>query len=97
MINIQVRTIGSIRRILGAAELDITLEEGATIETLFRCLIRQYGDAFAYLVTDSEGRIATPHTRVLINGRDLFLLNNMDTVLSEGDIVSLISVIAGGL
>ena len=97
MIKIHVRTVGPIRRILDAREFDVTLAAGATVESLFRHLIQQYGHAFASLVTDSEGCIIAQHIRVLVNGRDLFVLNDINTTLHDGDVVSMVSVIAGGV
>ena len=94
---IHVRTVGPIRRILGAKEFDVALEAEATVESLLRQLIQQHGQALASLVTDNEGRIAAQHIRVLVNGQDLFVLNDMNTTLHDGDVVSMVSVVAGGV
>ncbi len=91
MISARVRAIGPIYRILGVKELDVALEAEATIESLLRHLVEQYGDTLAQWVTDGG------HSRILVNGRDLFVLNDLDTVLADGDVVSVMSAIAGGV
>lgn len=97
MINVHVRAIGPIYRSLGGKEFDIALEAGATIESLLRHLVEKYGDALAHRVMDGEGHITVRHTRILVNGKDLFALNDIDTVLADGDVVSMMSAIAGGV
>lgn len=97
MINVRVRAIGPIYHILGVKEFDVALEAGATIESLLRHLVDKYGDALAHWAMDSEGHIIARHTRILINGKDLFVLNDIDTVLADGDVVSMMSAIAGGV
>lgn len=97
MISVRVRAIGPIYRILGVKEFDVALEAGATIENLLHHLVEQYGDALAQLVMDGEGHIMARHTRILVNGRDLFVLNDADTVLADGDVISMMSPIAGGV
>lgn len=97
MISVRVRAIGPIRRILGARELDISLEAGMTAESLLRHLNQRYGDVLAPWVTDGEGRITGQYVRILVNGRDLFVLDGLGTILRDGDVVSIIPMITGGV
>ena len=97
MIDVRVRAVGPIRRIVGARELNVVLQEGAAIRSLLAQWVEQYGDAFAAWVTDRKGQLTGRYVRFLVNGRDASILDGLDTVLSDGDCVSMIAAVAGGV
>jgi len=96
LIKIQVRAVGLLVRVLCAKEFDVSLPAGATAETLLRALLARYGEELAKWTTNSEGQIENQHVRILVNGKELFMLRGVDSVLAEGDVVSMIPVVGGG-
>ena len=92
----QVRAVGLLVCVLHAKEFDVSLQEGATIEALLRDLLARYGEELAIWVANSEAQFATQHVRILVNGKEMFMLRGIDTVLTDGDVVSMLPVVGGG-
>ena len=92
-----MRPVGPIRRIVGAREVAVALQDSATVRTLLAQWVERYGDEFAVWVTDREGQLTGGYVRLLVNGRDASILDGLDTVLSDGDRVSMIAAVAGGV
>ena len=92
-----MRPVGPVRRIVGAREVAVALQDGATVRTLLAQWVERYGDDFAAWVTDREGQLTGRYVRLLVNGRDTSILDGLDTVLSDGDRVSMIAAVAGGV
>lgn len=93
---VKVRSIALIRSLLGAGELEVTLPEGATIEDLIGELTEISGPAIVpYLAPPKEESAHAP-LRIMVNGRDITVLDGRRTVLAEGDDVLVFIPIAGG-
>ncbi|MCX8031859.1 MAG: MoaD/ThiS family protein [Thermoleophilia bacterium] len=100
---IVVRTIGPLRQVLGGAQMEVVLNEGATIKTLLTRLAQLHGADFArYLAWLGEGdnraganRAYAP-LRVLLRGRDVLPSQYEQTELSDGDEVLVFTPVAGG-
>lgn len=94
-IKIRVRSILSIRDILGKGEVEVSLSEGGTLRDLLDLMIEKCGAKLASQILDAEGRVLR-HTRVMINGQDIAFLNGLDTRLRERDEVLILPPVAGG-
>ena len=92
---VAVRSLGLIRQLLGAAEVDVTLSEGATFPDLLARLVEEKGDKFAPYARPTEGTAYAP-LRIVINGRDLTPAQGRERVLADGDDVLIFLPIAGG-
>jgi MoaD family protein len=91
--NVNVRILGELSSIFGRRKT-ITLEEGSTVNTLVNSLQEEtshgrQGHLGRYKI--GEGELA-----VLLNGRNILLLEGVKTVLHDGDNVSFIPPAAGG-
>ena len=91
-----VRSIGTVRQILGAAELKVIVPEGTTVRGLLLHLEKEKGEGFAPYAADPELAGAYAPLRVLLNGRDVPLGQQQETVLAETDDVLIFAPIAGG-
>ncbi len=92
---VKVRSLGLIRQVLGASELELDLPEGATFSFLLTRLVEEKGDGFAPYARVTEKGAYAP-LRIVINGRDLTPAQSRERVLSEGDDVLFFLPIAGG-
>lgn len=93
---VKVRSIALIRTLLGSGELEVDLPSGATIEDLISRLVGIGGPAIApYLAPPKEESAHAP-LRIMVNGRDITVLEGRRTVLTEGDDVLVFIPIAGG-
>jgi sulfur-carrier protein len=99
VITVNVRTILTIKKILGKGEFDVSVPEGSSLDDLLSHMIRTWGDQLSsYLLNlDSKGDTRQARlVRIMINGRDIEFLNGLETVLHEGDEVLILPIVSGG-
>lgn len=94
--NIKVRSIALIRSLLGAGEVDLSLPKGATVEDALSRLT-EIGDPQLgpYLAVPKEQSAHAP-LRIMVNGRDITVLQGRQTLLGDGDDLLIFIPIAGG-
>jgi MoaD family protein len=88
--NIEVLFFGQLRDITGVSRLDAAIEDNARLADLVEYLGDKYGAAFIEKVDNIKG------LRILINGREYFLLGHMEASLKDSDTVVFLPPIAGG-
>lgn len=94
-VKITVRSILSIKDILGSREIEMPVMEGCTLGRLLEIMIGKWGENLASKIFDAKGRVLR-HTRLMINGQDIAFLNGLETELKEGDEVLVLPPVAGG-
>jgi len=92
-LKIIIRAYGDIKHILGDKST-VELDDGAKIRDLILKLggkVKSSRSAFlgGYKLEDSA-------LVVLVNGRNIHALDDIDTVLKEGDIITFMPVLVGG-
>ncbi len=92
MVTIQVMTFSRITQIIGKKQFVI---EAENIEGLLSTLVSLYGIPFKQELYDENGLFKSIY-RVLVNGRNINLLNGFQTQLYENDLVVIMPAIAGG-
>ena len=88
--NIEVLFFGQLREITGVSRTSVVIDDNSRLADLVVYLAGQYGDAFREKVEGIEGM------RILINGREYYLLGRMEALLSDGNTVVFLPPIAGG-
>ncbi|MBN2077235.1 MAG: MoaD family protein [Dehalococcoidales bacterium] len=88
--NIEVLFFGQLREITGASRTNVVINDNSRLADLVLHLSNQYGDTFQEKVEGIEG------IRILINGREYYLLGRMEAPLSDGNTVVFLPPIAGG-
>jgi sulfur-carrier protein len=96
MITVKVRTILTIKKVLGSGEVDLLVPDQSTLGDLVSAMVGRWGDELSSLVIDPKTGTAFPHIRFMVNGRDIAFLNRMGTVLLEGDEVLILPPVSGG-
>jgi molybdopterin synthase sulfur carrier subunit len=92
---ITVKFVGSFHSISGKSKL--TLEFEGTVP--LRKTIREIAEKLPKLkriLVDSELKDPRPNTLILVNGKEISVLNGLDTVLADGDEVVFVPVVHGG-
>lgn len=87
---LEVLFFGKFRDITGTSRTDAVIEDGSRLADLVEYLGGQYGQEF------NENVDGIPGLRILVNGREYFLLGRMEAPLSEGTTVVFLPPIAGG-
>lgn len=88
----KIMFFGYIRDMIGTKETQI--EGAASLKQLLQELCDKYGKAFRDKVYKDDD--ITKEVIVLVNGRNIYFTGGIDTILSEGDEISIFPVVAGG-
>jgi sulfur-carrier protein len=96
MITVKVRTILTIKKILGRGEMELSIPGNSTLQELVTTLVDGFGDELASLLLDPKTGKLLPHIRLMVNGRDIAFLGGMGTVLMSGDDVLILPPVSGG-
>ncbi len=89
-----LKFIGALRQISGKTQLTVNFEEGMSLKDLVAKMspeMPQLQKALSDQLNDSRS-----NALVLINGREISVLNGLETKLNEGDEIVFIPVVHGG-
>jgi molybdopterin converting factor small subunit len=94
--DVKVRSIALIRTLLGSEQLDLSMPEGATVADVLTRLTEMGGPTLAAHLAEPKEKSAHAPLRIMINGRDITVLQGRATVIAEGDDILVFIPIAGG-
>ncbi len=91
----KVNFYATLRQIVGQKTVDFDIPPGSTIGFLIQRMTDDY-PVLRSAIVDADGQLLR-HVHVFINGRDVpFLDNQMDTVLTAEDVISVFPAVGGG-
>ena len=93
---VRVRSIALIRSLLGKDQIELLLSEGATVEDALARLVEIGDPKLAPYLAEPKEKSAHAPLRIMVNGRDITVLQGRNTVLADGDDVLVFIPIAGG-
>ena len=93
---VRVRSIALIRSLLGKEQIELSLPEGATVEDALARLVEIGDPKLAPYLAEPKEKSAHAPLRIMVNGRDITVLQGRSTVLADGDDVLVFIPIAGG-
>lgn len=96
MPTVTVRSIALIRQLLGRERLDLELPDGATVADVLARLTEIGGPKLEPILAEPKEKSAHAPLRVMVNGRDIHVLQDRETPLGEGDDILVFIPIAGG-
>jgi molybdopterin converting factor small subunit len=91
---IAIKFYGLLRRRLRTASLEVAGDE-LTIMSLLRLAEKETGQSFLDELLDRDKGLLVG-TIILVNGKNIRLLRNLETPIKAGDTVDLFSPAAGG-
>lgn len=89
---VEVRAASVIQRLMGGSK--VVYAEGGTIAQLLEDLERRYPSLKGHLLGE-DGELRH-FVNVYLNDEDIRYLGQLDTPLSDGDVVSILPALAGG-
>jgi molybdopterin converting factor small subunit len=95
-VKVRVRSIALIRSLLGKEQIELSLPEGATVEDALARLVEIGDPKLAPYLAEPKEKSAHAPLRIMVNGRDITVLQERSTVLADGDDVLVFIPIAGG-
>ncbi|MHB8909427.1 MAG: ubiquitin-like small modifier protein 1 [Syntrophales bacterium] len=91
---VTIRAYATLREIIGARETTLALSPGETVRCLLENLTQTHPGLRAQLF-DATAQVK-PYILILKNGRNIMSLQQLDTVIGEGDVIALFPPVAGG-
>jgi molybdopterin synthase sulfur carrier subunit len=96
VILVKVRTILTLKTIMGSGEIELPVADGSTLGQLIVTLVNRYGDDLTSQLYEPNSKNLRSYIRLMVNGRDIAFLNGMETVLRNGDEVLILPPVSGG-
>jgi MoaD family protein len=90
-----IKFVGALRHISGRKQFTLDIQSGATIRTLVDSISEQIP---MLKPTFCEGELndARSNSLILVNGREISVLEGYETKLCEGDEIVFVPVVHGG-
>ncbi len=85
---IKVKFFKLLRELTGKTEDEVQTPRAITIDELLTQLSKKYGRDFVENLYDKKGKVQE-YVQILINGKDIKVLDGLETKLGEGDTVSI--------
>jgi molybdopterin synthase sulfur carrier subunit len=92
---ITVKFVGAFRHVSGAGELALDCEGCASMGELVNELVKELPELKRSLV-DQQLEDPRPNALILVNGREISVLNGLETKLKDGDEIVFVPVVHGG-
>ncbi len=97
-VRVVVRFIGVHRSIVGSESIEVDMRQGERILDLVKQVSDRVGKMELHkALVDPELNDPRPNNVILVNGREINSLDGLETVLQEGDEITVIPLIHGGL
>jgi molybdopterin converting factor small subunit len=93
--SVKFRFIGAFKKAYGGSEAIVKIAATEKLGSIVKKITKNSTDLKRLLI-DPELNSPLPNAVILVNGRDIHLLNGLQTDLAGGDEVILIPVIHGG-
>lgn len=93
---VSVRLFTTLRELAGRGEetLEFNLRS-VTVQEVLETLVKRHGRAFREYLYDDKNRVRE-HLQLLVNGRSVNLIGDLETLLKEGDVVAVVPPVGGG-
>ncbi|MGD0644471.1 MAG: MoaD/ThiS family protein [Candidatus Bathyarchaeia archaeon] len=92
---IAVKFIGALRHISGKTQLTVNSQEGMSLKELIT-RISQEMPQLEKTFSDQPLNDSRSNALILINGREISVLNGLETKLKDGDEIVFVPVVHGG-
>lgn len=93
---VKVKFFALVRELTGKREEVVDLTDTATVRTLLDKLVDEYGAKFHDYLFDPESKEPRGHLQFLIDGRNIALMQGLDTTLRDGSSFAILPPVGGG-
>ena len=90
-----MKFVGAFRSISGKSKFTLKLVNIVSLREVVRKIVEELPKLKRVLI-DLELEDPRPNTLILVNGKEVSVLNGLDTVLKDGDDVVFVPVVHGG-
>ena len=92
---ITVKFIGALRHVSGVDELALDGKENISVREMMNEITKEMS-ALKQSLIDQQLEDPRPNALILVNGREISVLNGLETNLKNGDEIILVPVVHGG-
>lgn len=92
---VNVKFVGSFRSLSGKNALVLRLRDSVSLRALVKKLVERSPKLKSVLISPESGDPRT-NMLVLVNGREISVLNGFETTVNDGDEVVFVPVVHGG-
>jgi len=94
-LKIQVRFIATLRHVLGVKSVDLEIPRPMKLLEVLNLLAEKYGEKLRKAIFDENGKVKSEFL-ILVNDAEISVLNEINTEISDGDVITLLPTIHGG-
>ena len=96
VINVEVKFLGVFRQFSGRNHVLVKLEEPSTVRKVIQKLTEAFSSEFERGLVDPELEDPRPNALILVNGKEINVLQGLETKVKDGDEIVLVPVSPGG-
>jgi molybdopterin synthase sulfur carrier subunit len=90
-----IKFIGALRHLSGKTQLTINFQEGMSLKELVTKISQQM-PKLEKTFSDHQLNDSRSNALILVNGREISVLNGLETKLNDGDEIVFVPVVHGG-
>jgi sulfur-carrier protein len=90
-----IKFVGALRHLSGKTQLTLNFQEGASIKDVVANISQEFPQ-LKHTFCDSDLNDARSNSLILVNGREISILNGYQTKVSDGDEIVFVPVVHGG-
>jgi molybdopterin synthase sulfur carrier subunit len=94
-VSLKVKFIGALRHLSGIKQFNVNFHDGISIKQLIDTITQQL-PALKHTFSDQELNDSRSNSLILVNGREISVLDGLETKLCEGDEIVFVPVVHGG-
>jgi molybdopterin synthase sulfur carrier subunit len=95
-IDVEVKFLGVFRQFSERNQVFVKLEEPATVKKTVEKLTEVFSSEFKRALVDPELEDPRPNALILVNGKEISVLQGLETEVEDGDKIVLVPVSHGG-
>ena len=92
---IQVRFIATLRHLLGVKSVDLEIPRPMKLLEVLNLLAEKHEEKFRKAIFDENGKVKSEFL-ILVNDVEISVLNELNTEISDGDVITLLLTIHEG-
>lgn len=93
---VEVKFLGIFQKIAGKKSLQLKLEKQSTIRNAVNELAKTVSEEFKQALIDTQSEEPRPKALILVNGKEISVLQGLDTKIDQAKEITLIPMIHGG-
>jgi MoaD family protein len=96
MIHIKIKLLGVFRELSGKNRVTAEFKDAVTVRKVLQKLTEILSSKFKETLIDPELNDPRPNALILVNGKEIGVLQGLQTILDDGDEMVLLPVAHGG-